>query len=171
MRKNLKVVTIMEQNQTSWENFFRNDSSNMLEDALPYLPPNLKKVAAIYIKLTELSKISSEFDNEQTLSACGFDQDPASMELLLNALKLRAPKETAMQIEQILQMMQMFEVYQNYQRFVDTTNHSSPSSSDSQNSDLFSKLMPMMMAKDSPCTNTSKPNSDFMNQLNQILKK
>ena len=56
MRKNLKVVTIMEQNQTSWENFFRNDSSNMLEDALPYLPPNLKKVAAIYIKLTELSK-------------------------------------------------------------------------------------------------------------------
>ena len=52
MRKNLKVVTIMEQNQTSWENFFRNDSSNMLEDALPYLPPNLKKVAAIYIKLT-----------------------------------------------------------------------------------------------------------------------
>ncbi len=89
MRKNLKVVTIMEQNQTSWENFFRNDSSNMLEDALPYLPPNLKKVAAIYIKLTELSKISSEFDNEQTLSACGFDQDPASMELLLNALKLR----------------------------------------------------------------------------------
>ena len=158
MRKNLKVVTIMEQNQTSWENFFRNDSSNMLEDALPYLPPNLKKVAAIYIKLTELSKISS----------CGFDQDPASMELLLNALKLRAPKETAMQIEQILQMMQMFEVYQNYQRFVDTTNHSS---SDSQNNDLFSKLMPMMMAKDSPCTNTAKPNSDFMNQLNQILKK
>ena len=153
----------MEQNQTSWENFFRNDSSNMLEDALPYLPPNLKKVAAIYIKLTELSKISSEFDNEQTLSACGFDQDPASMELLLNALKLRAPKETAMQIEQILQMMQMFEVYQNYQRFVDTT--------DSQNNDLFSKLMPMMMAKDSPCTNTAKPNSDFMNQLNQILKK
>ena len=132
MRKNLKVVTIMEQNQTSWENFFRNDSSNMLEDALPYLPPNLKKVAAIYIKLTELSKISSEFDNEQTLSACGFDQDPASMELLLNALKLRAPKETAMQIEQILHMM---------------------------------------MAKDSPCTNTAKPNSDFMNQLNQILKK
>ena len=152
----------MEQNQTSWENFFRNDSSNMLEDALPYLPPNLKKVAAIYIKLTELSKISSEFDNEQTLSACGFDQDPASMELLLNALKLRAPKETAMQIEQILQMMQMF---------VDTTNHSSPSSSDSQNNDLFSKLMPMMIAKDSPCTNTAKPNSDFMNQLNQILKK
>ena len=50
----------MEQNQTSWENFFRNDSSNMLEDALPYLPPNLKKVAAIYIKLTELSKISSD---------------------------------------------------------------------------------------------------------------
>ncbi len=161
----------MEQNQTSWENFFRNDSSNMLEDALPYLPPNLKKIAAIYIKLTELSRISSEFDNEQTLSACGFDQNPASIELLLNALKLRAPKETATQIEQILQMMQMFEIYQNYQRFVDTTSNSSSPSSGSLDSDLFSKLMPMMMSKDSVSTNAPKPNSDFMNQLNQILKK
>lgn len=161
----------MEQNQTSWENFFRNDSSNMLEDALPYLPPNLKKMAAIYIKLTELSKISAQFDDEQTLSACGFDQNPASMELLLNAMKLRAPKETAEQIEQILQMMQMFEIYQNYQRFVGTTsNHNSAASSNSD-TDLFSKLMPMMMAGDPSSNNRPQPNADFMNKLNQILKK
>lgn len=146
MRINLKVVTIMEQNPNSWENFFRDDSSNMLEDALPYLPANLKKFAAIYIKLTELSKISTEFDNEQTLSACGFDQNPTSIELLLNAMKLRAPKETAAQIEQLLQMMQMFEIYQNYQRFVDMTQNTSSD-------------------------NAQKSNSDFMNQLNQILKK
>ena len=171
MRINLKVVTIMEQNQTSWENFFRNDSSNMLEDALPYLPPNLKKMAAIYIKLTELSKISTQFDDEQTLSACGFDQNPASMELLLNAMKLRAPKETAEQIEQILQMMQMFEIYQNYQRFVGTTsNHNSAASSNSD-TDLFSKLMPMMMAGDPSSNHRPQPNADFMNKLNQILKK
>ena len=133
----------MEQNQIPWENFFRSDSSNMLEDALPYLPPNLKKVAAIYIKLTELSRISTQFDNEQTLSACGFDQNPASMELLLN-----------------------------YQRFVDTTGNHSPSSSNkNSNADLFSKLMPMMMAGDSSSNNHPKPNSDFMNKLNQILKK
>ena len=136
----------MEQNPNSWENFFRDDSSNMLEDALPYLPANLKKFAAIYIKLTELSKISTEFDNEQTLSACGFDQNPTSIELLLNAMKLRAPKETAAQIEQFLQMMQMFEIYQNYQRFVDMTQNTSSD-------------------------NAQKSNSDFMNQLNQILKK
>nr|WP_294689147.1 hypothetical protein [uncultured Anaerostipes sp.] len=161
----------MEQNQTSWENFFRNDSSNMLEDALPYLPPNLKKMAAIYIKLTELSKISTQFDDEQTLSACGFDQNPASMELLLNAMKLRAPKETAEQIEQILQMMQMFEIYQNYQRFVGTTsNHNSAASSNSD-TDLFSKLMPMMMAGDPSSNNRPQPTADFMNKLNQILKK
>ena len=70
----------MEQNHNSWENFFRDDSSNMLEDALPYLPPMLKKTAAMYIKLTELSKIANEFDNEQTLSACGLDQDNRSEE-------------------------------------------------------------------------------------------
>ena len=93
MRKNLKVVTIMEQKSNFLGKFFSVMTLLiMLEDALPYLPPNLKKVAAIYIKLTELSKISSEFDNEQTLSACGFDQDPASMELLLNALKTSRPE-------------------------------------------------------------------------------
>ena len=163
----------MEQNQTSWENFFRNDSSNMLEDALPYLPPNLRKMAAIYIKLTELSKISSQFDDEQTLSACGFDQNPASMELLLNALRLRAPKETAKQIEQILQMMQMFEIYQNYQRFIDTSGNHSSSTSPSKNSDLdlFSKLMPMITSNGSPSDDPPQPNADFMNQLNQILNK
>ena len=167
MRINLKVVTIVEQNQNSWENFFRDDSSNMLEDALPYLPQNLKKLAAIYIKLTELSKISTEFDNEQTLSACGFDQNPASMELLLNAMKLRAPKETAKQIEQILQMMQMFEIYQNYQRFMDTTNTKPVDSGN----DLFSKLMPFMMSNNQTSDQPPKANPDFMNQLNQILKK
>ena len=94
------------------------------------------------------------------------------MELLLNAMKLRAPKETAEQIEQILQMMQMFEIYQNYQRFVGTTGNHSPSSSNkNSNADLFSKLMPMMMAGDSSSNNHPKPNSDFMNKLNQILKK
>lgn len=159
----------MEQNQTSWENFFRNDSSNMLEDALPYLPLNLKKFAALYIKLTELSKISTDFNNEQTLSACGFDQNEPSMELLLNALKLRAPKETADQIDQILQMMQMFEIYQNYQRFIGTTKNSSTTSSSNFDSDLFSKLMPLM-SKDSS-NNVSNANSDFINQLNQIIKK
>ena len=144
----------------------------MLEDALPYLPPNLKKMAAIYIKLTELSRISTQFDNEQTLSACGFDQNPASMELLLNAMKLRAPKETAKQIEQILQMMQMFEIYQNYQRFVDTTNnHNSSSSNTGSNADLISKLMPMMIAGDPSLNSQPKPKADFMNKLNQILKK
>ena len=63
----------MEQKRQSWDRFFRNDSSNMLEDALPYLPPSLKKTAAMYIKLTELSHIAREFDREETLSACGLD--------------------------------------------------------------------------------------------------
>lgn len=160
----------MEQNQASWENFFRNDSSNMLEDALPYLPLHLKKFAALYIKLTELSKISTEFNDEQTLSACGFDQNDPSMELLLNALKLRAPKETANQLEQILQMMQMFEIYQNYQRFIGTTKESH-ASSDNLDRDLFSKLMPLMISKEPSSKTSPTPNSDFMNQLNQIIKK
>lgn len=159
----------MEQNHNSWENFFRDDASNMLEDALPYLPPTLKKTAAMYIKLTELSKIANEFDNEQTLSACGLDQDNASIEMLLNAMKMRAPKETASQINQILQMMEMMKLYQNYQNFINTNPEAVSSLPSNTENDTFSKLMPLLMSQNQKAS--SSPNSDFMNQLNQILNK
>lgn len=159
----------MEQNHNSWENFFRDDASNMLEDALPYLPPTLKKTAAMYIKLTELSKITNEFDNEQTLSACGLDQDNASIEMLLNAMKMRAPKETASQINQILQMMEMMKLYQNYQNFINTNPEAVSSLPSNTENDTFSKLMPLLMSQNQKAS--SSPNSDFMNQLNQILNK
>lgn len=159
----------MEQNHNSWENFFRDDSSNMLEDALPYLPPMLKKTAAMYIKLTELSKIANEFDNEQTLSACGLDQDNASIEMLLNAMKMRAPKETASQINQILQIMEMMKLYQNYQNFINTNPEAVSSLPSNTENDTFSKLMPLLMSQNQKAS--PSPNSDFMNQLNQILNK
>ncbi|EFV23169.1 hypothetical protein HMPREF1011_01005 [Anaerostipes caccae] len=79
----------------------------MLEDALPYLPPTLKKSAALYIKLHELQNIMEDFDDEDTLSACGLDQNNASLEMMLTAMRMRAPKETSKQIDQILQMMKM----------------------------------------------------------------
>ena len=79
----------MDQKQTHWEHFFRDDSSNMLEDALPYLPPTLKKSAALYIKLHELQNIMEDFDDEDTLSACGLDQNNASLEMMLTAFSSR----------------------------------------------------------------------------------
>ena len=159
----------MEQKEKSWDRFFRDVSSNMLEDALPYLPASLKKTAAIYIKLTELSHIAHEFDNEETLSACGLDQNNASLEMLLNAMKLRAPKETAAQIDQMLQMMQMMKLYQSYQSFMKSNPNLASSSAPNTNDDMFAKLMPLLMSQGQQ--NKSAPNSDFMNQLNQILNK
>lgn len=161
----------MEQKKKSWEHFFRDDSSNMLEDALPYLPSGLKKTAALYIKLTELSNIANEFDDEETLSACGLDQNNASMEMLLNAMKLRAPKETSAQIDQMLQMMQMMKMYQTYQDFMKTNPNLSPNSSSSGDNDMLSKLMPMLMSQNQSQTQNQSPNNDFMTQLNQILNK
>jgi predicted component of type VI protein secretion system len=134
----------MEQKNNSWDHFFRNDSSNMLEDALPYLPSSLKKAAAIYIKLNELTNIQNEFDNEAALSACGLDQNNASLELLLNAMRQRAPKETAQQIDQMMQMMQMMKLYQSYQSFL--------------------KSNPSLAS--APASNAE---NDFMSQLNKIL--
>lgn len=159
----------MEQKRQSWDRFFRNDSSNMLEDALPYLPPSLKKTAAMYIKITELSHIAREFDREETLSACGLDQNDASMEMLLNAMKMRAPKETASQIDQMLQMMQMMRMYQTYQDFMKSNPNLSSSPQNSSNDDMFAKLMPLLMSQGQQ--KNPSPNNDFMNQLNQILNK
>ena len=164
----------MEQKNNSWDHFFRNDSSNMLEDALPYLPSSLKKAAAIYIKLNELTNIQNEFDNEAALSACGLDQNNASLELLLNAMRQRAPKETAQQIDQMMQMMQMMKLYQTYQDFIKANPNLASSMSTNSENDMLSKLMPMLMTGNQmPSSQQTQktPNNDFMNQLNQILNK
>lgn len=167
----MKVVTILEQKKKNWDCFFRDDSSNMLEDALPYLPVSLKKAAAVYIKFTELTKImQQQFDDHETLSACGLEEDHASLELLLNAMKLRAPKEAAAQINQILQIMQMMRLYQTYQSFVKANPTLAASlSNGSDNNDMLNKLMPFLMQQNQKTS--SAPNHDFLNQLNQILNK
>ncbi|MDD3184454.1 MAG: hypothetical protein PHD70_06160 [Anaerostipes sp.] len=127
----------MENNQTNWEDFFRTEHSNMIEDALPYLPMNLKKTAALYIKLQEIQNISKNFNQRDTLSACGFTgQDSASVEEILSALKLRAPTQTSKRIDEILQMLKII------------------------------KLMPLLTSQ-----NISPGQNEFMDQLNQILKK
>lgn len=111
MKINSKVVTLMENNQSNWETFFRNDTSNMLEDVLPYLPLQYKKAAALFIKLEELRHISQEFHQEETLNACGLNQnETASMETLLSALKLRAPKDTSKKIDDMLQLMKIIKL-------------------------------------------------------------
>lgn len=164
----------MDQKQTHWEHFFRDDSSNMLEDALPYLPPTLKKSAALYIKFHELQNIMEDFDDEATLSACGLDQNDASMEMMLTAMKMRAPKETASQIDQILQMMKMAKMYQSYQDFLKANPGAGVSSGNSSaDSDMMAKLMPLLMSQSQPekPETSSTPNSDLLNQINQILKK
>lgn len=164
----------MDQKQTHWEHFFRDDSSNMLEDALPYLPPNLKKSAALYIKFHELQNIMEDFDDEDTLSACGLDQNDASMEMMLTAMRMRAPKETAAQIDQLLQMMKMAKMYQSYQDFLKTNpNASAPAGNSSADSDMMAKLMPLFMSQSQPGKQepSNAPNSDLLNQINQILKK
>lgn len=164
----------MDQKQTHWEHFFRDDSSNMLEDALPYLPPNLKKSAALYIKFHELQNIMEDFNDEATLSACGLDQNDASIEMMLTAMRMRAPKETAAQIDQILQLMKMAKMYQSYQEFLQANPNTSASAGNSSaDSDMMAKLMPLFMSqsqseKQGPA---NTPNNDLLNQINQILKK
>ena len=164
----------MDQNQTHWVHFFRDDSSNMLEDALPYLPPTLKKSAALYIKLHELQNIMEDFDDEDTLSACGLDQNNASLEMMLTAMRMRAPKETSKQIDQILQMMKMAKMYQSYQDFLQANPNANASPGNSSaDSDMMAKLMPLFMSQSQPEKQeaANAPNSDLLNQINQILKK
>ena len=164
----------MDQKQTHLEHFFRDDSSNMLEDALPYLPPTLKKSAALYIKLHELQNIMEDFDDEDTLSACGLDQNNASLEMMLTAMRMRAPKETSKQIDQILQMMKMAKMYQSYQDFLQANPNANASPGNSSaDSDMMAKLMPLFMSQSQPEKQeaANAPNSDLLNQINQILKK
>ena len=115
-----------------------------------------------------------DFDDEDTLSACGLDQNNASLEMMLTAMRMRAPKETSKQIDQILQMMKMAKMYQSYQDFLQANPNANASPGNSSaDSDMMAKLMPLFMSQSQPEKQeaANAPNSDLLNQINQILKK
>lgn len=78
---------------------------NLLEAALPYIDQDFKQPLALYIKLSEMLQVMQGFQNEETLAACGLDDQNINYERMLQAMRMAGNKEQAKKIDQLIQLM------------------------------------------------------------------
>lgn len=125
------------------EQLSKDSNINILEAALPFVPPAMKQPLALYIKMNELTKVVTGFQDEQTLAACGLDDQNPNYELMLEAMKMAANKEQAQRIDQLMRIMNM------------------------------SKLLPGLIASQAQTGGTSSASSsqaDMMRTFSELLK-
>lgn len=91
------------------------DTLTIIEGILPYCSPFIAKILAIQMKIIELKKIISGFDDEPYLRACGFEESPADLETILHSLRNSVSEEKAKQIDSILNMLRFSKMYQTWQ--------------------------------------------------------
>lgn len=91
------------------------DTLTIIETILPYCRPNLAKMLAVQMKILEIQKIMTGFDDEPLLRACGFEDSSVDVESVLRTLRNSVSEEKAQQIDSILNFIRFSRVYQNWQ--------------------------------------------------------
>ena len=150
----------------------------MLNAALPYVSNQMRKPLAIYIKSSEISRIFSDFDREDILSACGFESNTPDPEAMLKAMKIAGGKNAGPQIDQMLQMMNMVKTYQRINEmmqsnpemmsFLNSMMNQTQTSGSSRPDKSISPDRPNLSEKSNPAG--SMDSSDMMTLLSQMLK-
>ena len=96
----------------------------MLKAFLPFLPANLQKMCAIYIKWMELKATIDYYDQHPAV------QEPADMSHVFRHLKGILPPEEQASMEQLADMMENMDLYRSmFESF------SAPTSSDQKRGD------------------------------------
>lgn len=101
-----------------FDRFLKDPNLDMLNSALPYVSQTVRKPLALYIKATEIQRILSDFDREEVLAACGFEQNSTDPEAMLKAMKMASGGKPTPQIDTILNMMNMIRTYQTFTEFM-----------------------------------------------------
>lgn len=91
------------------------DTLTIIETVLPYCRPHLAKMLAVQMKILEIQKILTGFDDEPRLRACGFEDSSVDVESVLRTLRNSVSEEKAQQIDSILNFIRFSRVYQNWQ--------------------------------------------------------
>lgn len=94
-------------NRQPLHQILQNSDLNLLESALPYVPGNLKRPLAMYIKFSEMTEVMNGFENDEVLAACGLDDQNMNYEMMLQAMKMTASKEQSDKLEQMIRMMNL----------------------------------------------------------------
>lgn len=91
------------------------DTLTIIETILPYCRPPLAKMLAVQMKLLEIRKIISDFEDEPYLRACGFEDASVDVETILRSLRNSVSEEKAGQIDSLLNFIRFSRMYQNWQ--------------------------------------------------------
>lgn len=166
----------MNETQKPIEQFFHHYDANMdmLYEAVPYVHLNMKKPLAIYIKMQEMMQIMKGFDDSDTLSACGLEEENHNIEDMLYAMRAKAHGRPANQLDMILNVIQAGKVYHAFQEVSKAQSTTSspndgkdtPSGQENGNNDLLAKLLPMLLSSQ----NATGSNADMSALIQNIMK-
>lgn len=166
------------------QQFLQDNQLSMLESIMPYIGEQLRKPLALSIKFLEIRKILTEFDDEEKLSACGFENNSPNIDSLLTTLRNNSTPEMAEQIDQILTIRNIMKMYQTYNELMKnnpdifsalsslSNSNSSSNSNNNNTQEMLLKLLPLLMSNQNKesSTNTENESDSFINTLNEILK-
>lgn len=160
-----------------FDRFLASPNLDMLNSALPYVGESIRKPLALYIKMSEIHRIVEDMDNEEVLSACGFEYNNPNIEAVLRAMKAAGGKNAGPQIDSMLNMLEMFHLYQSFTEMMQKNpelfnlinNMMGQKDNPSTSSDNLAKILPFLMSQSGQ--NTSSDNSDMFNVLSEFLKK
>ncbi len=158
------------------QQFLQDNQLSMLESIMPYIGEQLRKPLALSIKFLEIRKILTEFDDEEKLSACGFENNTPNIDSLLATLRNNSNPEMAEQIDQILTMRNIIKMYQTYTELMRNNpdifpaNYSSSNSNNGNTQEMLLKLLPILMSNQNKETSANTDSDSFINTLSEILK-
>jgi hypothetical protein len=141
-----------------FDRFLDEPTLNMLHSALPYVGGTLRKPLALYIKLLEMNRILTDFDREDVLSACGFEDNSPNLEQMLKAIKAAGGKNAGPQIDSALNLIQFFRMYQSCMELMNN------------NPELMGLINNLMNQNSQPAAQTTD-SPDLMGVLSELLKK
>ena len=94
------------------------DNLTILENIIPCCNPNLGKFLALCLKVSEIQKIMTGFDDSERLNACGFEDNPQDIESILRSVRSAVSEEKARQIDSILQVLNFSRFYEKYNQIL-----------------------------------------------------
>ena len=89
------------------QQLLENSNVNLLEAALPFVPLEMKRFLALYIKISEVTEVMHGFEDEETIAMCGLDDQNMNYEMMLQAMRMSANPKQAEKLEQIIRIMNL----------------------------------------------------------------
>ena len=94
------------------------DNLTIMENIIPHCNPSLGKFLAIYLKVNEIQKIMTNFEDRNQLNACGFEENSHDIESILYSIRNSVSEEKAYQIDNILQVLKFSRFYEKYNQIL-----------------------------------------------------